>query len=153
MSLEVSAVHGSSFEYSPELKANEKFINCVHTVNEEKSVDCQEDPDAAKAYREQLIEKYKDKYDIKLGMDYSYSLGKEVPVYYITAKKDVDLGALKSDLKIKPRVIGSNNSAYSETYGPTGKYVDDEPMKGRTIHIPVNDLGANRGLLDRLLGI
>lgn len=89
-----------------------------------------------------LIEKYKDTYDIKKGKVYSYSLKKEVEVYFITAKKDVNLSELCDNLKIDMDIVAQNNG-YKKYSGPNGEYIGNKPMKDKQIHVPVGEFGAN----------
>lgn len=106
----------------------------------------------SEAWQTRFRQQMKDDYQITAGTVYSYSLGKNVKVYNITAKKDVNLAKLKSDLGIKEGVISASNDGYGQ-YDDDGHYIDNKKMKGVTIHIPMDKLGETideRSFIDKV---
>ena len=154
MSLTVSANYNSEYDYSSRTSTNSSSPVSIYNVNEPQQPKAAEvDKDELK--RNQLIEKYKDKYDIKKGQVKSYTLSQKaghdvyVEVYFITAKKDVNLARLKEDLKIENGVISANNDGYGQ-YDNNGHYIENKAMKGVKIHIPVKALGADKSVWESI---
>lgn len=94
--------------------------------------------------REALIEEMKDDYTITKTKDENGNV-----FYQITAKKDVNLSKLKSDLKLPSGVVSENNAGYGQ-YDYNGHYIDNKPMKDVTIKVPERALGASKGVLESI---
>lgn len=154
MSLTVSANYNSEYAYLNSTSTKSTSPASIYEVEQPQQTKTTE-VDKEELKRNQLIEKYKDKYDIQKGKVRSYSLSKKaghdvyVDVYFITAKKDVNLARLKEDLKIKNGIISANNDGYGQ-YDNNGHYIDNKSMKGIKIHIPVDALGADKGFFESL---
>ena len=106
----------------------------------------------SESWRSSFRQKMKGDYQITEKYVYSYSLGKKVKVYDITAKKDINLAGLKKELGIKAGIISNCNDGYGQ-YDYNGHYIENKPMKGVTFHIPVESLGEeidDRGIWDKI---
>lgn len=90
-------------------------------------------------FRQDLIEKYKDTYDIKKEVC-TNSAGQEYTIYKITPKKELNLSKLSSDLGIRMEDISDNNIGYGP-YDYNGHAIGNKPMIGETIQIPKGGLG------------
>ncbi len=91
------------------------------------------------AWRQQFIKNHKGEYNIIAKVGTSFN-GKKYTYYEITAKKDVNLAKLKSDLGIAAGVVSDNNDGYGK-YDNKGHYIENKAMKGVTIKIPTGTLG------------
>ncbi len=157
MSLTVSA-SGVAPEYGvQEQSSKPKTTSSVfkHSAQENKAPEKAAYGKKSEAWQTNFRQKLKNEYQITVRYDYSYSLGKNVKVYDITAKKDVNLAQLKEELGIKNGVISNNNAGYGQ-YDYNGHYIENKPMKGVLFHIPVNSLGEEideRSFLDKLKNI
>ena len=149
MSLTISTNMSEKIGYANKKNdVTKNYVNCIHeTPNPEETEQKREPEPAGKKsaeFRQELINKYHGKYNVIVKMNYSYSLKKEVPTYYITVNSDVDLKTVKKELGIRDGIIVAHNG--KEKYGQygtlnNGHYVEDGPMKGETFHIPVEELG------------
>lgn len=102
-------------------------------------------------YRKDLINKYKDKYNIVKEV-HTNENGEKYAIYKITAKKDVNLSRLTSDLGIDINTIQETNDGYGK-YDYNGHFIGNKPMMNNTIQIPVGNLGYEfdeRGFFERL---
>ena len=130
-----------------------KNINTeMPTQAESKPVEKEPEGKKSEAWRTRFIKSLKNDYNIVMSMEYSYSLDKKVPVYKITAKKDINLGEMKEELGIPGGVVSNCNSGYGQ-YDNNGHYIENKAMKNVTIKIPVNNLGENiddRNILEKI---
>lgn len=94
--------------------------------------------------RENLIEEMKDNYSITKFKDNNGNV-----FYKITAKKDIILSQLKDDLKIPAGVVSEYNHGYGK-WDNGGHHIENKSMKGITIQIPENQLGAKQSLGESL---
>lgn len=149
MTLTVSSNYNSLYATSAPAGRKASEPASIYNVEGPSAKQTTQTVDKDEQKRNELIEKYKDKYDIQKGKVKSYTLSQKaghdvyVDVYFITAKKDVNLARLKKDLKIENGVISANNDGYGQ-YDNNGHYIDNKAMKGVKIHIPVKALGAEK---------
>lgn len=158
MSLIVSPLHstvqGTGLAAKTSQPTSRSLFSGESTKTENPSADNKE-PVGTKSpnWRKNFIQKMKENYKITEGTEFSFSLNKNIKVYYIEAKADVNLATLRNDLGIAPGVISNCNEGYGQ-YDNNGHHIDNKPMKNVKIKIPVEDLGKTieeRGLLERAL--
>ena len=130
-----------------------KNINTeMPTQAETKPVEKEPEGKKSEAWRARFIKNLKNDYNIIMTMEYSYSQDKNVPVYKITAKKDINLGSMKKELGIPSGVVSNCNEGYGQ-YDNNGHYIENKAMKDVTIKIPVETLGENiddRNILEQI---
>ena len=129
-----------------------KFSTEMQPQKETKTIEKEPEGKKSEAWRTRFIKSLKNDYNIIMTMEYSYSQDKNVPVYKITAKKDINLGSLKKELGIPSGVVSNCNEGYGQ-YDNNGHYIENKAMKDVTIKIPVETLGESiddRNLLEQL---
>ncbi len=163
MSFKIDAnISNTTYNKAVTLDDGTKYTNSIYTVknpeegNQNPVRDKEKVGEKSEQYLRELISKYANEYTITKGTKRDYSTGEDIPVYYITVKKDIDLKGVKKDLGIRAGIIYQyNDQEKYKTYGTlnNGSYVEDGPMQNETIVIPVSELGYThdeRSFLERL---